>query len=648
MHSMLPAGLAALAAAVLLYAFLRRRLLWRYELDVLGLIPLVALVAYEPRATGAAGALLLGCYSTGRWLARRIGLQQASAFQAIAISTALGLGLLEICLFMLGLAGLYKLPVFAGLVIVFLLPLAGDARNITRELRAARRNWSGEEQAGAAWMAPVFVLALAAVLFGAASVLTPCTIHDPLANHLSAARFYAEQGTLRPMPYLPYSYYPQGLEILMAAAHSLGGLMAAQMIAAAFFPIALLLVYGIARESGAERRAAFAAAVFASSIPFVHWTGTIPKNDIACAAFTLAALYAYLRWRGSGQAAWLFAGVFLLAMSFWIKHTALYGAIPAAMLFGYAALKQRNPAGAAIVLAAVFLAIAPVWIVRTWSLRGDPLFPSSVEETTRFAVNRHYLDATRKLLHYVQLPWKLHFQGLHNFERQSTYPLGILLLLFFPVWFLRKKAAPVPLACVFFLAAYSAYWVSYPLPILRYAIPVFALLAGFTALHVADFYERATKAVRVSVFASLVGGLMFLVPVMLSLEVNAAQAGYLAKKTGRTGYLRAWLRGYPAIEALQVLWQPGDRVMCLMNCSTAYTPDPGSLFCVPATRNLPAPERLAYIFHLEKFTLVLIPRSPIGEGFLDAITEDTVSSLVYEDAEFAIHRVWRTPDAVTR
>ena len=64
--------------------------------------------------------------------------------------------------------------------------------------------------------------------------------------HLPAARHYAMTGGLEPLPGQPYSFYPQGAETVMAAAYSLGGQPAVQLVHPLFFALALGAVFALA------------------------------------------------------------------------------------------------------------------------------------------------------------------------------------------------------------------------------------------------------------------------------------------------------------------------------------------------------------------------------------------------------------------
>jgi len=77
----------------------------------------------------------------------------------------------------------------------------------------------------------------------------------------------------------------------MTAGLMLAGQPCAQMLPPVFFLLAALLLVRIVRACGGSPTGAVCGVVFAASVPFLHWTGSVAKNDLAMAFFELAALY---------------------------------------------------------------------------------------------------------------------------------------------------------------------------------------------------------------------------------------------------------------------------------------------------------------------------------------------------------------------
>src|SRR5262249_37935428 len=147
----------------------------------------------------------------------------------------------------------------------------------------------------------------------------------------------------------------QNAETLMTLAFALGGQAAAQMISPVFFLLTAAVVFSIVRHFGACVLAALAALVLGSSIPFVHWTGSVAKNDVQLAFFELAALLALYLWRETGRSQWLPLGALFIGTAFGTKSTVLFALLPLGMLYGFAVWRQPRRARA---LAWILLIIA--------------------------------------------------------------------------------------------------------------------------------------------------------------------------------------------------------------------------------------------------------------------------------------------------
>ena len=88
-------------------------------------------------------------------------------------------------------------------------------------------------------------------------------------------------------------------------------------------------------------------------MPFLHWSGSVMKNDLALALFELLAVYAFILWHKQRDFRWIAAGAFFLAQALGVKYIALFGALPLMVLFGYAIWRQNARWKAAAIVAAI-------------------------------------------------------------------------------------------------------------------------------------------------------------------------------------------------------------------------------------------------------------------------------------------------------
>ncbi len=553
------------------YLRLRRHSLWRFEVPALAAFAGVCLLLYQPLAALVATLFFVACFATGSRVARPLGITLETPAELLTLGFGLGCALLIPVLFVLGLFRLYYPWVFLLLLIVPCLLLWREAWRglaVVREVLAS----SDGLRHPLAGIAVVFA-ALATVL-ALASLLAPSIAYDPLAMHLASARSYAAQHALEILPSLDYTYYPQGCEVLMALAWSLGGQAAAQMISPLFWVLSLVLLLMVARACGLGKAAAFAGVIAAAMMPFAHWSGANAKNDSAMVFFQAAALYAFIRWLATRNPAWIPAGALFLGSSFAVKHVALFGAVPLVCFFLYACRRRLRTA---LAFCLILAASALYWHVRTLVLTGSPVFPAKLRQSVAQAGR----PSSRGLLaRSLLVPWRAQFGGSRAFESPLPNPMGVVLLVFLPLAFLIPGAkTPARRACLLFCAIYLAYWMV-TISMVRYAILPISLLVVLLAGKAKTFYDELDhRALRASIAGAFGGVLLFSTLGIAIIEVNAPMLLLFAGRVRSDQYLDLALQTHRSLSWLDAA-HIQTRIFGFDTCSRAYAPDPAKFYCI--------------------------------------------------------------------
>ena len=136
--------------------------------------------AYEPQATVIVLLVFASCFSVGRRVMKTLGIETGGPLEDIAVSAALGLGLLHCALFAIGLAHGYVWPVLVALLAVPLLICIREMRVLYRDLRELDNAWSTTAEASS-WAGTLLTVCLA--VFGLTATtyaLTPSIYSDLL------------------------------------------------------------------------------------------------------------------------------------------------------------------------------------------------------------------------------------------------------------------------------------------------------------------------------------------------------------------------------------------------------------------------------------------------------------------------------------
>jgi len=649
-------ALPVLLLLVGLWAWVRRAFLWRYELRMLAVLAAATLLFYEPRATLACLWIVVACYAFGHFVKARAGLGEGAPIEDIAISAAIGFATLIVVLFGMGIAGWYYAPVLIGLLALVSVVFWRHVVALATAVRALDAGWRSADELRSPLAGIAIAFSAVFLISSCMVILAPSLAYDVLNMHLPSALFYGRQHVLLPVPDLDYSYYPQGVEALMTAGLMLAGQPLAQMLPPVFFLLTALLLFRIIRICGGSIPGAALGVVCGTSVPFLHWTGSVAKNDMAMTFFELAALYCYLRWRESGRFAWIPAGVFIGSAAFGVKDVVLFGAIPLTLLFLFAAWRQPRRWPALATLVALFLVFGLFWQVRTWIIAPNQVVPSAAAKSIRGAVLGP--DPLRKIQRYLHVGWQIQFEGNRSFESPLHVPLGAFLIVFAPLWLMPLRRArdprvkvslwravvdeisPAERACLLFAFLYLASWALF-WGVLRYAIPPILLLCGLTGERIVRLYGRYGWPLRAVVLGACTYVLVFAMTGVMIIELNGPQLLYFAGRLDKAGYLREALQTYRSLEFLGTVVVPGDAVASAGNCSTAYAPG-GIRFvawCGPKDYTATIQRNIG----CKPFQYVVLPDHSQGGSPEAVLRQYRNLTRLFDDSNFSVYRLESCP-----
>jgi Dolichyl-phosphate-mannose-protein mannosyltransferase len=619
-------ALGAAVPAAVGYHFLRRRSFWRREPLVLPIAFVLLCAIYSPGGIAVTLWMLAAAFATGKAATEKFGLPAD-----LALSTLAGFGIFSVLLFILGMSHAFYPWVFALLFTLPIVVFRKCFRDLATEYRDARSRWIHDYAMTSPHVSVAVFAAIILALIATTTSLTPAWNGDSIEFHLPLMRVFLSTHDLTVPAAIPYGYYPQGFEVLAAAAFALAGQTAAQFVNPAFFCLAILALYRIARYCGISRSWAVAGVILGVSIPFVHWTGSVVKNDFPLVAYQFAALLCYFRWRETTTFRWILLSGFFIAMSFGIKHVAVFGAVPWALASAYSLWRDQRRFSRLALLGASVLVLGLFWQARAYWATGHPLFPFirvSSRQRTAPAPSRHPKHS--RWLRMISAAYDVHFQGKTHFESPTQNPIGIVLLLMAPLCLIPlagKAPRWTERTLWLFVILFYPLWVYYA-AILRYAIAPVLLLAVLGTARMALFP-------RPLAITAMGAALLFSIPIIVLIEMAPAEIPLFLKQIDTATFLRRTLPPYGAVEFLNQHASASDSIASVGDWAAAYAPNPAKFHLFYLTRRYYQPSAVYRVLQSEDRYLIL-PNSPNLADLESAASEDRRLTRLYQDPDFVV------------
>jgi hypothetical protein len=391
-----------------------------------------------------------------------------------ALVTGLGLGILSLEIFLLGLAGFFSTRAITVLVLVVLIAVAPVLRKHTGNA------FSRMGEPGPGTWTPLLLMGIAG-LVNLLFALVPPVFFDAMTYHLELPSRYLLEGRVFHVTENLYSGYPQLAEILFGAGMALDGLALAGMISLTFLLLTMLLLWGWGKERFGEAGTAWGIALLVLTPPFMVLVGFF-GNGWAAAFYTLATLAILIE--GDRRVRTMMLAGCMAGLATGCKYNALAFALAAPLAAGVwdDLIEKRGlrpgPWGFFLLSA---LVVGSPWYLKNFFFTGDPIYPllaglaGKVPGLGILVADTHHHTLSLKdiwawlLVPYIAVfrSWELQFwmsPGLLPVALLPTLPslkgsgtgsrfLGIWALLFMLVWYFSFRSGRflIPLLAVAFL-----------------------------------------------------------------------------------------------------------------------------------------------------------------------------------------------------
>jgi hypothetical protein len=460
------------------------------------------------------------------WCDLETGIASASRTMLRVVCTCgLGLSIVGLALFFLGLAGLLTMPaIAAALVAIF-----GAACAAWRVSPFRGAFWRARLRALAhCWTWPLGLVYLALLVIGSRAVIPDATGYsDAIYYHLAYAQDWATAGRLVVDPFLFFPFYANNFVLLFASwmvfkaglfVHFLtwatGLLMALGVYAA-------IDDYPAGGAANAWRTLIGLLSVLAivSAPIFLDYTvlGYIDIPIGTMAFLSILAIQLAIRDRRPG---WLVVSAvmagFLVGMK--ASYILLVPVFGAALVWAALVVGMRRAWIVGVL--AVLCAVSAPWYVRNTILAGDPIAPTinialygkdGLWKLSEWDGLWSDMTTSKSLKAFVKLPLRAYLDPTSADFREYGAS-GLILFLYLPVLvaigaaLYRKRLPPELEIPIFVLAAFTLYWFVTS-SLLRYALLLYPILAICVAALLLEGIRRWPRFATIALAVALVAAL---------------------------------------------------------------------------------------------------------------------------------------------
>lgn len=479
--------------------------------------------------------ILIAAWGAGAVLLRRVAMEdplESIAFRLLGGLIPVGLAALILGSYSLAWAQ-YALGVFAlGYIVYSLRPAA----------LSAGTEWKWDFGGLSLLEKGALIAILGAWALSLLGALAPATGWDATVAHLALPSDYAREGRIYLDPGNVYSGYPHFMHSLYAVAILGDHELPVSLLNWTLGAVACLSMYSLGCRVGTRQTGLVSAALLATAPIYMDQAGNV-GIDLPFVAYSTAALAAVAAWHGGRRVEWLALAGLLAGASCGIRHTGYL--VYVLLAIGVIGLSlQMRPARALAVFSGAVLLTASPWMIRSWLVAGNPVFPfllswfpaSPIDHIAVSMPGSHESiarSAGMSMLAFFRFPWDIVMRPA-LYDGWNKSPGGMILILGVPglmvggarAWWLGGFSAAG--GTVFFFFQRLA----------RYLLPFFTPMMVVAAL-AAERLPRGRRAVTALLLFSFAYGLglhaaavHFKIPVVFGRQTKQE---YLTERVERYG-----------------------------------------------------------------------------------------------------------------
>lgn len=234
---------------------------------------------------------------------------------------------------------------------------------------------------------PLFLISLTLIIILIIAVFilsaTPPISTDALTHHLYVPKLWIQQGSVDPIPYISFSYYPMNLDLLYAIPLYFGNDIIPKYIHFSFALLTGWMIYNYISIRLTKAWGVFGA-LFFLSLPIIVKLSISAYVDLGLVAFSTASILLLFKWAESKKNYFLALSGLFCGVAAGTKYNGLICIFLLTLLtpiiYSRSKLdRSRTVTSGALFfmclfLIATFISFSP-WLIRNYKITGNPIYP---------------------------------------------------------------------------------------------------------------------------------------------------------------------------------------------------------------------------------------------------------------------------------
>ena len=211
----------------------------------------------------------------------------------------------------------------------------------------------------------------------------PPVSRDALTHHLAVPKLWVEQGGIREIPEIAFSYYPQLIDLLYTVPIIFGHDIAAKYIHFAFALLTAFIIFLFVRRRLGPAWGALSGLLFLT-VPLILKLSVTVYVDLGLVFFTTGTLFASVVWlEDPAKTKWLVLAAVCSGLALSTKYNAIVSFLVLSLLVPFFFLngsdnkdeEQLNAVKFGVLFVSISMLVFSPWLIRNFTLTGNPMYP---------------------------------------------------------------------------------------------------------------------------------------------------------------------------------------------------------------------------------------------------------------------------------